>query len=140
MSEGYFTDASLLRRVHRERVLALSGPRALQMQAAHPLAVTGLLAHSNALDDPYERLARTASVMSTLGFGSKRDADRVTARVRAMDAASPVGCGTASGPTRRAPPTAPTTPSCSCGSCSPWSTRRWSCTRRTCGRSRAPST
>jgi hypothetical protein len=27
MSEGYFTDASLLRRVHRERVLALSGPR-----------------------------------------------------------------------------------------------------------------
>jgi uncharacterized protein (DUF2236 family) len=84
VSEGYFTDASLLRRVHRERILALSSPRALLMQAAHPLAVTGLLAHSSALDDPYERLARTASVMSTIGFGSKRDADRVTARVRAM--------------------------------------------------------
>jgi uncharacterized protein (DUF2236 family) len=84
MSEGYFTDASLLRRVHRERVLALSGPRALLMQAAHPLAVNGLLAHSSALDDPYQRLARTASVMSTIGFGSKRDADRVTAHVRTM--------------------------------------------------------
>jgi uncharacterized protein (DUF2236 family) len=55
MSESYFTDASLLRRVHRERVLALSGPRALLMQAAHPLAVTGLLAHSSTPDDPYQR-------------------------------------------------------------------------------------
>jgi uncharacterized protein (DUF2236 family) len=84
MSEGYFTDASLLRRVNRERVLTLSGARALLMQAAHPLAVSGILAHSSALDDPYKRLARTASVMSTIGFGTKRDADRITARVRAM--------------------------------------------------------
>ena len=74
----------MLRRVHRERALALSGPRALLMQAAHPLAVSGLLAHTTALDEPYERLARTARVLSTIGFGSKRDADRVTAHVRAM--------------------------------------------------------
>ena len=84
MSDGYFTDDSLLRRVHRERALALAGPRALLMQAAHPLAVSGLLAHSTALDDPYARLARTAQVLSTIGFGSKRDADRVAARVRGM--------------------------------------------------------
>jgi uncharacterized protein (DUF2236 family) len=84
MSQGYFTDDSVLRRVHRERALALSGPRALLMQAAHPLAVSGLLAHSTALDEPYERLARTARVLSTIGFGSKRDADRVSAKVRAM--------------------------------------------------------
>jgi uncharacterized protein (DUF2236 family) len=81
---GYFTDESMLRRVHRERALALSGPRALLMQAAHPLAVSGLLAHSNSLEDPYERLARTARVMATISFGSRRDADRVAARVRAM--------------------------------------------------------
>ena len=67
---GYFDDASMLRRVHRERALALSGPRALLMQAAHPLAVSGLLAHSTAVDDPYERLARTAQVMGTIGFGN----------------------------------------------------------------------
>ena len=84
MAAGYFTDDSMLRRVHRERALALAGPRALLMQAAHPLAVSGLLAHTSALDDPYERLARTARVLSTIGFGSKRDADRVTAQVRAM--------------------------------------------------------
>jgi len=82
--EGYFTDASMLRRVNRERALALAGPRALLMQAAHPLAVAGLLAHSTALDEPYDRLARTAQVLSTIGFGSRDDADRVTAHVRAM--------------------------------------------------------
>jgi len=84
MAVGYFTDDSMLRRVHRERAVALSGPRALLMQAAHPLAVTGLLAHSSAMDEPYDRLARTAEVMSTIGFGSREDADRVTAHVRAM--------------------------------------------------------
>src|SRR5436190_6277911 len=84
MSDGYFTGDSMLRRVNRERVLALAGPRALLMQAAHPLAVAGLLAHSDALDDPYERLARTARVLSTIGYGSKPDADRAAARVRRM--------------------------------------------------------
>jgi uncharacterized protein (DUF2236 family) len=84
LRRGYFDDASMLRRVHRERALALAGPRALLMQAAHPLAVAGLLAHTTALDEPYERLARTARVMSTIGFGSKQDADRAAARVRAM--------------------------------------------------------
>jgi uncharacterized protein (DUF2236 family) len=81
---GYFDDSSMLRRVHRERALALAGPRALLMQAAHPLAVSGLLAHSTAVDDPYERLARTADVMGTIGFGERADADRVTRTVRAM--------------------------------------------------------
>lgn len=84
MTQGYFTDESMLRRVHRERAIALSGPRALLMQAAHPLAVTGLLAHSTAMDEPYDRLARTAETMSTIGFGSRAEADHVTAHVRAM--------------------------------------------------------
>jgi uncharacterized protein (DUF2236 family) len=94
---SYFTDESMLRRVNGERALALAGPRALLMQAAHPLAVAGLLAHSDALEEPYERLARTAKVLSTIGFGSRRDADRMCARVRAMHRrvngalASPVG-------------------------------------------------
>src|SRR5829696_2906851 len=84
MPDGYFTDDSMLRRVHRERAVALSGPRALLMQAAHPLAVTGLLAHSTSVDEPYDRLARTAEVMSTIGFGTKAEAERVTKRVRGM--------------------------------------------------------
>jgi uncharacterized protein (DUF2236 family) len=82
--DGYFSEDSVLRRVHRERALALSGPRALLMQAAHPLAVSGLLAHSSGLDDPYTRLERTAVVMDTIAFGPREEADRLTAQVRAM--------------------------------------------------------
>src|SRR3954466_6586147 len=84
MPDGYFTDDSMLRIVHRERAVALSGPRALLMQAAHPLAVSGLLAHSTAVDEPYDRLARTAEGMSTIGFGSRGGAARMPPRVPAM--------------------------------------------------------
>jgi uncharacterized protein (DUF2236 family) len=84
MPSEYFTDASVMRRVYRERALALAGPRALLMQAAHPLAVAGLLAHTDALDKPYERLARTAEVMGTVTFGTRAEADRATRHVRAM--------------------------------------------------------
>src|ERR1700744_3156499 len=68
----------------RERAVAFSGARALLMQAAHPLAVAGLLAHSDALEDPYIRLGRTAQVMNTIIFGTRADADRMTKRVRGM--------------------------------------------------------
>jgi uncharacterized protein (DUF2236 family) len=80
----YFEDGSAIRVVMRERAVALSGARALLMQAAHPLAVAGLLAHSDALEDPYVRLARTAQVMNAITFGTRADADRMTKRVRAM--------------------------------------------------------
>ena len=82
--DSYFDDTSMLRRVHREFAVALSGPRALLMQAAHPVAFEGFFAHSGALDEPYERLRRTSAVMNTIAFGSRADADRATRRVRAM--------------------------------------------------------
>src|SRR3712207_2549334 len=81
---GYFDDASTLRRVHREMVVALSGPRALLMQAAHPVAFEGFFDHTGALDDPYTRLARTAEVMDTIAFGPRERADKMTRRVRLM--------------------------------------------------------
>jgi uncharacterized protein (DUF2236 family) len=81
---GYFDDDSMLRRVHREKVVALSGPRTLLMQAAHPVAFAGFFAHTGALDEPYQRLERTARVMNTIGWGTRADADRATRRVRAM--------------------------------------------------------
>src|ERR1700743_995180 len=81
---GYFDDDSVIRQVLRERALALSGPRALLMQAAHPLAVAGLLAHSDALEDRSVRLARTAKIMNLITFGARADADKATRRVRAM--------------------------------------------------------
>ncbi|MBA2516676.1 MAG: DUF2236 domain-containing protein [Solirubrobacterales bacterium] len=82
--DGYFTDDSMLRQVHREFAVALSGQRALLMQATHPVAFAGFFAHTGALDEPYERLNRTAQVMDTIGFGTREAADRATRRVRAM--------------------------------------------------------
>ena len=81
---GYFSDTSLLRVVHREQVVALSGPRALLMQAAHPVAFEGFFAQTGSLSEPYERLARTARVLDTIGFGTREQADRATSRVRAI--------------------------------------------------------
>ena len=96
----------MIRRVYRERALALAGPRALLMQAAHPLAVSGLLAHTGSLEEPYERLARTAVVMDTVTFGSRAEADRVTRR-RARDA--PHGARNAAAARRAVPDAAPPT-------------------------------
>lgn len=88
----------MVRRIHRERALVLSGPRALLMQAAHPLAVSGLLSHSGSLEEPYERLARTAEVMNTITFGTRAEADRVTAQVRSMHEHVRGRIGEAAGP------------------------------------------
>jgi uncharacterized protein (DUF2236 family) len=81
-SGGYFTDGSLIRRVQREHVVALAGPRALLMQAAHPVAFEGFFAATTALADPYARLQRTAHVIDTIVFGERATADAQTARVR----------------------------------------------------------
>ncbi len=100
---GYFSEDALIRRVHREHVVALSGPRALLMQAAHPLAFAGFFASTGALGDPYARLERTAAAMNTVIFGEREAAERVTARVRRVhrrvrgtlsEAAGPHAAGT----------------------------------------------
>src|SRR5215211_4654758 len=80
----YFTEDSMLRRVAGHRVTALSGPRALLVMAAHPVAFAGFFAHTGSLADPYARLERTATVMNAIAFGTRAEADRLTRRVRAM--------------------------------------------------------
>jgi uncharacterized protein (DUF2236 family) len=84
VSESLFHDDSMLRRVIREQVVGLSGPRSLLMQAAHPVAFAGFFAHTGALDEPYERLSRTARVLNLVAFGPADEARRATRRVRAM--------------------------------------------------------
>jgi uncharacterized protein (DUF2236 family) len=100
---GYFPDDAVIRRVHREHVVALSGPRALLMQAAHPVAFAGFFASTGALADPYARLERTAAAMNTVIFGERAAAERVAARVRRVhrrvrgtlaESAGPVPAGT----------------------------------------------
>lgn len=84
MADGYFTDSSPIRRVHRERAVHLAGPRTLLMQATLPAAFESFFAATASLEDPYTRLERTARVMHTISYGSRRDADRMTARVRRL--------------------------------------------------------
>jgi uncharacterized protein (DUF2236 family) len=81
---GVFADDAIIRRVHREQAMALAGPRALLMQAAHPVAFAGFFAHTGALDEPYERLQRTARAVELVVFGPRTNAERTTRRVRAM--------------------------------------------------------
>jgi uncharacterized protein (DUF2236 family) len=83
---SFFTNESMIRRVQRESLVALAGPRTLLMQAAHPVAFTGFFAHTGALDDPYARLQRTVRVLRLIGFGDKAEAKRATARVRRIHA------------------------------------------------------
>lgn len=85
---GYFPPGeSVLRRVHEERAVGLLyGQRSLLMQATHPVAFTGLLGSTGGIDAPFQRLARTARIMETIYFGSQRDADVITSRVRRMHA------------------------------------------------------
>ena len=51
--QRYFDHHSLLREVVGHRLTGLSGPRALLVMAAHPVAFAGFFAHTGALDDPY---------------------------------------------------------------------------------------
>src|ERR1700710_1272896 len=95
--DSYFDDDSMLRRVNGEMAVAFSGPRALLMQAAHPVAFEGFFAHSGAMDAPYERLRRTAMTMDRIAFGTREEADRATRRVRAVHPATRGVLGPAAG-------------------------------------------
>ncbi|MEA2171646.1 MAG: hypothetical protein QOF76_4946 [Solirubrobacteraceae bacterium] len=74
----------MLRRVQRELVVGLGGPRALLMQACHPVAWAGFFEATTMLDEPYPRLERTARVLQAIAFGTRQDADRATRPVRAV--------------------------------------------------------
>jgi uncharacterized protein (DUF2236 family) len=101
--DAYFDDDSMVRRVHREQVMGFAGPRALLLMAAHPVAFEGFFRSTGALDDPYARLRRTSAVLDAITWGPRREADRMTRRVRAMhrsvtgtlpEAAGPFPAGT----------------------------------------------
>src|SRR5687767_11861602 len=77
-----FDDSSVIRSVQRERIMALWGPRALLVQAAHPVVFEGFFAASAALDDPYPRLQRTAQVLDTIVWGEQETAEIICERVR----------------------------------------------------------
>lgn len=86
MTEGYFTTDSITWRLHSDPAMFVGGIRALLEQALHPAAMSGVAAHSNFREDAWGRLQRTGDYVSTLTFGTKGEADALSARVRKVHA------------------------------------------------------
>jgi uncharacterized protein (DUF2236 family) len=84
--DGFFAADSMVRRLHRERLVLFSGVRALLMQACDPLAVVGFRRHSIIFDDPQRRLQRTDEWMSRIYFGSVAEAEETGRTVEGMHA------------------------------------------------------
>jgi uncharacterized protein (DUF2236 family) len=82
--DGYFTPDDAIWRVGRELALMLGGGRALLLQVAHPLVAAGVANHSGYRQDPWKRLEGTMNAVWTVVFGTREEADRAAARVRAM--------------------------------------------------------
>jgi len=85
-AEGLFPPDSLFRRVNREAVLVLSGPRALLLQLAHPLVAQGVDDHSDFLGDTLGRLWRTLDTMLTIIFADRTTALATAGRLNAAHA------------------------------------------------------
>ena len=82
--DGFFAADSMVRRLHRERLVLFSGVRALLMQACDPLAVVGFQRHSIIFDNPQARLQRTDERMSRIYFGTREEAEETGEAVQAM--------------------------------------------------------
>jgi uncharacterized protein (DUF2236 family) len=82
--DGFFAADSMVRRLHRERLVLFSGVRALLMQACDPIAVVGFQRHSIIFDDPQARLLRTDERMSRIYFGTEEEAEETGRIVQAM--------------------------------------------------------
>jgi uncharacterized protein (DUF2236 family) len=81
---GEFTPDSPIWRITREWALMLGGGRALLLQAAHPLALAGVIEHSDYERDVWGRLRSTMSYVWGVVYGSPEEAERLGQRVRAM--------------------------------------------------------
>jgi uncharacterized protein (DUF2236 family) len=81
---GAFTPDSAIWRVSREWALMIGGGRALLMQACHPLALAGVMEHSDYDEAPWGRLERTMTAVWTAVYGTPAAAERTGQHVRAM--------------------------------------------------------
>jgi uncharacterized protein (DUF2236 family) len=79
-----FTPDSPIWRISREWALMLGGGRALLLQAAHPLALAGVMEHSDYERDVWGRLRSTMSYVWGVVYGTPEEADRLGRRVRAI--------------------------------------------------------
>jgi uncharacterized protein (DUF2236 family) len=81
---GLYGPDSVTWRVHADPSMALSGLRALFLQAVHPLAMAGVAQHSDFRSDPWGRLFRTAEYVGITTYGTTEEARRAGAKVRGI--------------------------------------------------------
>ena len=79
---GYFGPGSITWRVLADPAAGVGGISALFLQALHPLAMAGVHEHGDFATDFWRRLQRTAQYVTTVGFGTRGEADAAAARVR----------------------------------------------------------
>lgn len=73
------------RRLHADLgAMVIGGVASLFLQSLHPLAVAGVVQHSNYRDDPLGRLERTARYVATVTYGTAAEAEAAARRVRAI--------------------------------------------------------
>lgn len=82
---GLFGPDSISWQVHGDfSSMLIGGISALLLQALHPLALAGVWDHSNFRQDMLGRLRRTSQFVSGTTFGSRRDAEWLIEKVRAI--------------------------------------------------------
>jgi uncharacterized protein (DUF2236 family) len=81
---GWFGPDSMTWRIHADRSMLIGGLRALFLQVLHPLAMAGVADHSSYRDDPLGRLARTGRFVAATTYGTRAEAERAVATVRAI--------------------------------------------------------
>jgi uncharacterized protein (DUF2236 family) len=79
---GLFGPDSVTWRVHSSPVMLVGGMRALMIQTLHPLAMAGVVQHSDFRAKPLVRLRRTVEYVATVTFGDTAAAEAAGARVR----------------------------------------------------------
>lgn len=79
---GWFGPDSAAWQVNGSLATLVGGPRALLLQACHPLALAGVEQHSSYRTDPLGRLQRTNLYVTTSTFGSSSQAEQTAAMVR----------------------------------------------------------
>lgn len=86
-TDGYFAPDSIIRRLGNSPVTPfLGGGAAVLLQVAHPLVAAGVVEHSGYDKDLWRRLYGTLRALYLIAFGTKEEAERAGARVRAVHA------------------------------------------------------
>jgi uncharacterized protein (DUF2236 family) len=78
---GWFGPDSAAWQINGSLTTLVGGLRALQMQACHPLALAGVVQHSDFRSDPLGRLQRTNRYVTTSTFGTTELAEQGAATV-----------------------------------------------------------